>query len=98
MGTIIKNIFLAIPFYFLWNFLAPIYLFNLPDAYKDVPFWHIVGIFLLISILRLAIFPKSRGPSSFQWKTFDFNQARSAKPDFSDDYSSIKDVTPNRPK
>lgn len=98
MGTLIKNIFLAIPFYFLWNFLAPIYLFDLPQAYKDVPFWHIVGIFLLISILRLAIFPKGRGQSSFQWKAFDFNPARPIKPDVSDDDSFIKDVTPNRPK
>jgi hypothetical protein len=104
MGIIVKNIFLAIPFYFIWNFLAPIYLVNLWPEYRNVPFWHIVGIFTLISILRLALFPKAPSPSRFQFRTFRFNPAgnggfqdyRQADPDYSQQYSHIKDVTPKK--
>lgn len=104
MSVIINNIFLAIPFYFIWNSLAPIYLEHLLPEYKDVPFWHIVGVFTLFSIIRLALFPKKQGPSPFQFKTFRFNQQnsggfqdyRQAEPDLSTEYSHIKDVTPKR--
>ncbi len=50
----------AIPFYYLWNYLAPIYLPQLPQPYLDVPFWHIAGIFMLIQIVKIMIFPSYR--------------------------------------
>lgn len=48
---------LSIPFYFLWNFFAPIYLPNLPVQYLNVPFLHCAGLFILVEIARLMIFP-----------------------------------------
>jgi len=102
MGLIVNNFFLAIPFYFLWNFLAPIYAPNLPDVYKDIPFWHIVGLFTLFAIFRLALLPKrseTSGRNSFYFKKFDFGQPQWSRStstkdgDFAaNDY--IKDVTP----
>ena len=59
-GSLIKAIVLAIPFYFLWNYLAPIYLPQAPAQYLDIPFWHITGIFMVVHILKLVVFP-SRG-------------------------------------
>lgn len=57
---VMSTTFLAIPFYFLWNFLAPIYLTNLPAVYLAIPFWHCAAIFLLIGVIRAAIFPRRR--------------------------------------
>lgn len=48
---------LAVPFYFVWNGLAPIYLPMLPERYLDLPFWHIVGIFIVVPILKLVFVP-----------------------------------------
>lgn len=47
----------AIPVYFLWNYLAPIYLSQLPAQYLDIPFWHIAGAFVLWKIVLMMIFP-----------------------------------------
>lgn len=49
-------IFLSIPFFFLWNYLAPIYLSQLPAVYLHVPFWHCVGLFALVAIFRMVFF------------------------------------------
>jgi hypothetical protein len=46
----------AIPFYYLWNYLAPIYAPQLPAQYLDVPYWHIAGIFALITIVKIVLF------------------------------------------
>jgi hypothetical protein len=96
MGIIVNNIFLAIPFYLIWNSLAPIYLTNLPPAYQDVPFWHIVGLFTLFSLIRLALSPKSPGSSFVQFKKFDFGSPYRRQQDFSTSENNIKDVTPNK--
>jgi len=53
-------IILAIPFYYLWNYLAPIYLPQLPEQYLNVPFWHVAGIFMLIKIVKMMIFPSHK--------------------------------------
>ena len=37
----------AIPFYFAWNCIAPVYLDFIPVIYQKFPYWHIVGIFLV---------------------------------------------------
>ena len=46
----------AIPAFFLWNYLAPIYLPQLPAQYLDVPFWHVAGMFVLVKIVSMMIF------------------------------------------
>ena len=54
---IFKSVILAVPVYFLWNFLAPLYFAGLPEQYLNVPFWHIAGVFILINLIRRALFP-----------------------------------------
>ena len=72
MGLYMQNFFLAIPFYFLWNFLVPIYFSQLPEVYKNVPFFHIVGGFLIIAILRRALFANGNWPVFFKVSKFGF--------------------------
>lgn len=38
----------AIPLYFAWNCIAPIYLSFIPIIYQCLPYWHIVGILLIV--------------------------------------------------
>jgi hypothetical protein len=51
--------FIAIPFYFLWNELAPVYFYWLPRLYLHIPFWHVMGLFVLVAILKTLFFPPS---------------------------------------
>jgi hypothetical protein len=47
---------LAIPFWLIWNALAPVYGVDLlPVAWQHMPYWHVVGLFALPRIL-VAIF------------------------------------------
>jgi len=48
-------LFMAIPFYFLWNTLAPIYAPGLAPLYQHLPFWHCVGLFLLGAVIRSGL-------------------------------------------
>lgn len=96
MGNLISNLFLAIPFYLLWNFLVPLYAPDLPSIYRDVPFWHIVGLFTMVSILRIVLLPKSPGSTRFQFKRFKFEDQRQSQTGPYDTYSNIKDVTPKK--
>lgn len=52
-------LFVAVPFYFLWNWLAPIYAYQLPAVYLDLPFWHVFGLLWLISSLRSLLMPST---------------------------------------
>ena len=55
------SIVTAIPFYFSWNAIAPIYLDFIPKIYQHFPYWHIVGIFLVCTYIGEQInklFPK----------------------------------------
>lgn len=48
---------LAIPFYFIWNALAPTYFYFVPVVYQNLPFWDTVGLFMIIPILKHMLFP-----------------------------------------
>ena len=48
---------LAIPFYFVWNWLAPTYFYWLPSVYLQIGFWNIVGLFIIMSILKTVLLP-----------------------------------------
>jgi hypothetical protein len=50
--------FLSIPFYYLWNSLAPVYFYWLPKVYLELPFWDCVWLMMLITILKLVLLPK----------------------------------------
>jgi hypothetical protein len=60
--------FIAIPMFFLWNWLAPVYFYWLPDVYKDLPFWHVFGLLWLISSLKGLLFPNFTSSSSSESK------------------------------
>lgn len=51
-GTAIGGAILAIPLWWLWNKLAPIYFYWLPKVYLAIPFWHVVGLALLVITLQ----------------------------------------------
>jgi hypothetical protein len=48
---------LSVPFYFIWNSLAPIYFYQLPQVYLYLPFWHCVGLFIVIPIVKNTLTP-----------------------------------------
>jgi len=41
----------SIPFYIIWNKIAIIYFSFLPDVWYHLPFWHIVGLFWIMSTI-----------------------------------------------
>lgn len=61
IGWLLSFIFavsLSIPFYFIWNGLAPTYFYFIPDVYKHLPFWDTVGLFMIVPILKHMLVPK----------------------------------------
>jgi hypothetical protein len=48
---------LAVPFFFIWNNLAPTYFYFLPVIYLNIPFWDTVGLFMIIPILKHMLVP-----------------------------------------
>ena len=56
--SLLFTISLAIPFYFMWNHVGPIYFYWLPQVYKNIPFWDCVWLFTVISILKSVLVPK----------------------------------------
>lgn len=45
-------LFIAVPIWYLWNWLTPIYFYWLPPIYFNLPFWHVVGLLWLLSSLK----------------------------------------------
>lgn len=45
------SIVMAIPFAICWNNLIPKYLGFIPESYQHIPYWHIVGLFIIIYII-----------------------------------------------
>lgn len=48
---------ISVPFYYLWNWLAPIYFYWLPQVYLQLPFWHVFGLLWLIYSLKSLLLP-----------------------------------------
>lgn len=51
---------MAVPFWFCWTVcgLGQIYFYWLPTVYHNMPFWHCVGVFMILSILKAVLIPK----------------------------------------
>lgn len=50
---------LSVPFYFIWSSLAPIYFADIvPVKFLNIPFWHCVGLFIVIPIVRDLFTPR----------------------------------------
>ena len=45
------SIVTAVPFWISWNCIAPKYLLFIPGLYHKLPYWHIVGVFLVCTYL-----------------------------------------------
>lgn len=60
----ILHISLAVPFYFIWNALAPTYFYFVPTVYQQIDFWDCVGLFIVISILKTVLVPRLSASSS----------------------------------
>lgn len=59
LGTAIGAALACIPLWWLWNKLAPVYFYWLPKVYLAIPFWHMVGLILLVLIV-LGVFRRAR--------------------------------------
>jgi hypothetical protein len=53
---------LAVPFFFIWNALAPTYFYFLPAVYLTIPFWDCVGLFMIIPIVKSMLMPRFSYP------------------------------------
>ena len=62
--SFVLSVCISIPFYFLWNWLAPIYGYWLPRVYLEVPFWHCVGLFMLMPMVKTLLVPKIASASA----------------------------------
>lgn len=58
LARLLVYIVAAIPLFYVWNELAPIYFYALPKVYLSLPYWHIVGFLWLLGVLSRAIVPK----------------------------------------
>lgn len=56
---------ISIPFYFIWNWLAPIYFYWLPEIYHAIPFFHCVGLFMLMPMIRFALYPRAASQNNY---------------------------------
>lgn len=41
----------AIPFYFMWNCIAGVYFTFLPVVWLNIPYWHVVSLLFIVSII-----------------------------------------------
>ena len=41
----------ALPAKWAWNCMAPVYLHFMPETYQNIPYWHMVSIFLVCSFV-----------------------------------------------
>lgn len=60
---------LAVPFWWFWNDLAPVYFYWLPPVYQSIPFGHCIGLFVVIAILKFVLTPRFSNPDLT--KSFD---------------------------
>lgn len=52
------SFFVAIPFYFLWNHLAPTYFYYVPKVFQSIPFWDCVWLWMIAGMLKMLLIPK----------------------------------------
>jgi hypothetical protein len=55
--SLLFSMSLSLPFWFIWNKIAPIYFYWLPEVYLTIPFWHCVGLFIVIPIIKKVLTP-----------------------------------------
>ena len=45
------SIVTAIPFWISWNAIAPKYFYFLPGIYQKLPYWHVVGLLIIVWVV-----------------------------------------------
>lgn len=55
VALLIAVFMLGTLFYFLWNWLAPVYLYMLPAVYLNIPYFHCIGIVLLLGVINKVV-------------------------------------------
>lgn len=57
--SLLISICLSIPFWYLWTHskLGITYFSFLPSVWTSIPFWHCVALMIVISIIKVVIFP-----------------------------------------
>jgi len=53
----VMAVFIAIPLFFLWGWLGPVYFSFVPAVYLNMGFWDIAGMLVLIGFIKLIVFP-----------------------------------------
>lgn len=69
IGWLLSFVFhtsMAIPFWIVWTCcgIGKTYFYWIPETYQSIPFWHIVGLFMVINILKTVLIPKFANLSS----------------------------------
>ena len=56
--SILASTSLSVPFWFFWTYigLGRVYFYQLPSVYFHIPFWHCVGLFIILGIFK-GMFP-----------------------------------------
>lgn len=54
------SVSLAVPFYIVWTAcgIGETYFYFLPPVYHQIGFWSSVGLFMVLSILKLVLVPR----------------------------------------
>ena len=52
--SLVANVSLSVPFWLFWTVfgLGRHYFYFVPATYFDIPFWHCVGLFLILGIFK----------------------------------------------
>lgn len=55
----VVKVSLAVPFWLIWSVagLGSKYFYFLPQVYLQLPFWHCVGLFMILPILKAMVVP-----------------------------------------
>ena len=55
--SLTANTSLSIPFWFFWTWmgLGRTYFYFIPSTYFHIPFWHCVGLFIILGIFKSMI-------------------------------------------
>lgn len=52
--SFLMNAFMAVPFYFIWDFIGigESFFYFLPERFQVIGFWNTVGLFIVASIIK----------------------------------------------
>lgn len=58
--SLLFNTSMAVPFWIIWTAskIGREYFYFLPDKFQSIPFWHCVGLFMVIGILKSVLTPQ----------------------------------------